>query len=141
MEVELESTDVCPSFTLRTMLIHNLKVTFSLTFSDSSWSFDLTTSLASTDESAPAGEALPVPEVGERGGAGERAGSARPDQGDREQVWPDGAQEQARPHPLQVRRVQGTGRVTEAVGVWLRPCRAFSVLPLSEAFAFREQLC
>lgn len=99
-----------------------------LTFSDSSWSFNLTASLPSTDESVPAGEALPVPEVGERGGAGESTGSARPDQGDRAQVWPDMALEHARPRPLQVRRVQGTCRLTEAVGVGPRPCRAFSVL-------------
>lgn len=66
----------------------------------------------STDQRAPASEALPVPEVGEQGAAGGTARSGRPDKGDRAQVWPGLAQEHGRRRPLQVRPVQGTHRLS-----------------------------
>lgn len=115
--MELESTDNSPSFTLRNMLIHHVKVTAAASaihmFSGSSWCFTVTTVLVSTDKSAPASEALPVPEVGEERAAGETARSGRPDEGDQAQMWPHVAQEHARRHPLQVRPVQETHRLLQ----------------------------
>lgn len=115
--MELESTDNSPNFTLRNLLIHHVKVSAPATAihmcSESSWCFNVATALVSTDESAPASEALPVLEVGEQRAAGETARSGRPNPGDQAQVWPHLSQDHPHRRPLQVRPDQETHRLLQ----------------------------